>query len=138
MASRELHSGHESRGGIMSNSLADKYVRWFEYEKDAHAKVLASLDAVPRASCSSSSYTKALSLMGHIIAARRLWLFRLGGLNQAPTDFFPTDVDTAGLRRQLGETENAWDSYLQGLDDQKISITFEYKSMEGRKFRNTV
>ena len=33
----------------MAGNLADRYRRWFEYEKDAHAKVLASLAAVPAA-----------------------------------------------------------------------------------------
>ena len=31
----------------MARELAGRFQRWFEYERDAHAKVLRSLESVP-------------------------------------------------------------------------------------------
>ncbi|MGH9332163.1 MAG: hypothetical protein ACRD21_00235, partial [Vicinamibacteria bacterium] len=65
-------------------TMADRYRRWFAYEKDAHQKTLQSLYEVPEGRRTDPSFQKALSLVGHLVAARQLWLHRLGIRPTAP------------------------------------------------------
>ncbi|MDQ6651715.1 MAG: hypothetical protein M3Y84_03115 [Acidobacteriota bacterium] len=65
----------------MNATLIDRYRHWFAYEKDSHAKTLDSLNAVPEELRQKEEFRKAVYLMGHIVAARRMWLFRFGVLH---------------------------------------------------------
>ena len=62
---------------MTAQRLADQYRRWFEYEKDSDAKVLASLKAVAEELQSSEGFQRAVDLMAHIVAARSMWLYLL-------------------------------------------------------------
>ena len=64
----------------MSDTLITRFRRWFEYEEDAHAKVLASLDTIPSDRRDGPEYRKAVSLFAHIVMGRRIWLGRLRDL----------------------------------------------------------
>jgi len=122
----------------MDDGGRERYRRWFEYEKDSHAKVLASLDSVPTELRSSQPFQKAVSLMGHIVAARRLWLFRLGHAAEAPSEFFPANVSLRDLSARVEKMQTEWSEYLEGLTEQDLSRVFTYQSLEGPRFRNTV
>src|SRR5438270_9343480 len=93
------------------STLADRYRRWFEYEKDAHIKVLASLDSVPSENRTSSAFGKAISIMGHLVAARQLWLFRFGVSPKKPDDFFPTGLSLPDLIGQVEEIHGVWTAF---------------------------
>ncbi len=122
----------------MSNDLANRYRRWFDYEKDAHAKVLASLAAVPAAKREAPEYRKALSLLGHMMAARQLWLFRFGLGKDAPKEFFPEGLTLEEATKRVETMHRAWTEYLGRLDDTELARVFEYQSLEGSRFRNTI
>ena len=122
----------------MASTRADQYRRWFEYEKDSHRKVLASLAAAPAQSRVLAPFQKATALLGHIVAARWLWLFRFNVAPQGPAGIFPSNVTLDALTRQLGEMESAWDAYLAGLDDAELDRQFTYRSLEGDWFSNRV
>jgi uncharacterized damage-inducible protein DinB len=122
----------------MTDALVRRFRRWFDYEKDAHAKVLASLEAVPNELRGSREYEKALTLMGHIIAARRLWLHRLGLAREAPREFFPQGINLSELAAQADAMHAAWTEYLKTLDDGALERVFEYRSQEGPRFRSSV
>ena len=98
-----------ARYGGMHRTTAEEYRRWFEYEKDSHQKVLASLNAVPAQLRSSPAFQKAVDMMAHLIAARR-----------------------------LSEMESAWSAYLSRLDATEIARVFEYRSLDAGWFRNTI
>ena len=117
--------------------MIDRYRRWFEYEKDSHAKTLESLSAVAPVLHGSEQFGKALYLMGHIIAGRRMWLFRLGFLSEN-VELFPGVTDLRDLSVQLSEMEALWSQYLSHLEDADLERVFEYQSYEGGRFRNTV
>ena len=121
----------------MNDLLINRYRRWFEYEKDSHAKTLASLNAVPEKLREAEAYRKAVYLLGHIIAARRMWLFRFG-VAKENVELFPRDVDLAELPAQLAEMETLWFEYLSELNDTELARVFEYQSYEGPRFRNTI
>jgi uncharacterized damage-inducible protein DinB len=122
----------------MAMDVIERYRRWFEYERDSHAKVLASLNAVPGHLRESPSFQKALDLMAHIVAARWLWLFRFGAAKEGPGEFFPQAVSLADLAERVQKMQEAWSGYLSRLDEPEVSRTFEYRSYEGEWYRNTV
>lgn len=123
----------------MASTPLEQYRRWFDYEKDSHAKVLASLAAVPEESRSSEGFQKAVELMAHLVAARRLWLYRLGAANDAPkaSEFFQRGVSLPDLESRLADIQARWSAYLGELTVDDLGRPFEYRSLEGEGFRNT-
>src|SRR5687768_3540202 len=115
----------------------EKYRRWFEYEKDSDAKVLASLQAVADPLRGMPQFQKAVDLLTHLVAARNMWLYRLGH-GSKPAELFPLETPLANLPKLLAEMETAWSSYLENLTDEQIDRVFEYQSYDGPRFRNTV
>ena len=121
----------------MNTSGIDRYRRWFEYEQDSHAKTLDSLNAVPASLRQSAEFRKAVYLMGHIVAARRMWLFRFGVVKEN-AELFPEETRIEDLTTQLSEMEKSWSQYLSQIDDTDLARVFEYQSYEGLRFRNTI
>ena len=128
------------RSSAGAGTRAGDYRRWFDYERDSHAKVLAALNAVPPERRGAPEFQKAMTLVAHIVEARRLWLFRLGAASEGPGagDFFPENVSLPDLAGRLEAMQAAWSGLLEGLDDAAIAGPFEYRSFEGKRFRNTV
>jgi uncharacterized damage-inducible protein DinB len=122
----------------MSFSRVEQYRRWFEYEKDSHHRVLASLQSVSPDQRQSASFQKALDIMGHIVAARRMWLFRFGGTADRPASLFPTGTSLDELPGDLDAMERAWDDYLPRLTEDDLTRAFEYQSVDGGWFRSVV
>jgi uncharacterized damage-inducible protein DinB len=121
----------------MNNSMIDRYRRWFEYERDSHAKTLDSLNAVANELRASEQFRKAVYLLGHIVAARRMWLFRFGVVKEN-AELFPQETSVSDLTAQLSEMETLWSEHLSQIDDTELARVFEYQSYEGVRFRNTV
>jgi uncharacterized damage-inducible protein DinB len=122
----------------MSTHITDRFRRWFEYEKDAHQKTIASLLAAPADKRSHPSYQKAVDLFAHIAAARLMWLFRFGIISESPRELFPQQVAVESLSSLAEEIHSAWTSYLERLDDAEIGRVFEYQSLDGPRFTNSV
>jgi uncharacterized damage-inducible protein DinB len=122
----------------MARAMLDRYQRWFNYEKDAHQKVIRSLESVPVEKRATAEYQKAVDLFGHIIAARRLWLGRLGILPPATGPAFPKNAQLDEIVHQAKEVEQAWDGYYRRLTDEEAQKTFEYTSLDNKRFRNTL
>lgn len=122
------------------SSLADRYRRWFEYEKDSHAKVLTTIRAAAPEAQTSPAFAKAVTLLGHILTARRVWLFRLGAAAECPRpeEFFPAGLSVSELSARAEATHAAWDRYLSRLDDAELARTFRYKSFDAGWFQDTV
>jgi uncharacterized damage-inducible protein DinB len=132
----------DNRGAAMPTT-PERYRRWFEYEKDSHAKILAALNAVPEPQRSSEAYERAVSLMAHLVLARWLWLFRFGvgpreRVPQTAAEFFPRNVSMAELPGRVAEMEAAWESYLARMDEAEVSRVVQYQSLDAGGFRNTV
>ena len=88
----------------MADELVSRFRRWFEYEVDAHAKVVASLGTVPADRRGGPEYRKAVALLAHVVAARRVWLGRFGVLPPAAGPLFPDDPELAHGRRRVGHS----------------------------------
>jgi uncharacterized damage-inducible protein DinB len=118
--------------------LIERFQRWFEYEIDAHAKTIASLESVPLEKRGGSEFKKAAAVFGHLVAARRVWLFRLGIASAPVGSLFPEDPDLAEVISGWREAEGLWKNYLSTLSDADIEKVFEYKAFDGGRFRNTI
>jgi uncharacterized damage-inducible protein DinB len=122
----------------MTTNMVERFRRWFEYEKDAHTKTLLSFQTVPDAERSSPSFQKAVSLFAHIVAARKLWMFRFGVSSEAVTDIFPQNIPLEGLSIFADEMHKVWDSYLARVDEEELARIFEYRSLDGERFQNQI
>jgi uncharacterized damage-inducible protein DinB len=122
----------------MANGRTDQYRRWYAYEMDSHAKTVAALSASEAAYGNEAAWQKAVDLLAHVAAARRLWLFRLGWTACPPADVFPRGVGLHEAERQLAEVEQECEAVLRRLTDADLDREFEYASMEGPRFRNRV
>jgi uncharacterized damage-inducible protein DinB len=121
----------------MSRVIVERYQRWFDYERDAHAKVIRSLESVPAERRSSAEFRRAVSILGHIAAARRVWLFRFGVIPDGPTTLFP-ETQLADVVGELQTIQEKWTDYLSRADDEQLSRFFEYKSLDAGRFRNRI
>lgn len=122
-------------------TMADRYRRWFAYEKDAHEKTLASLETVPEESRADPAFAKSVSLLAHIAAARQLWLFRFGVRAKGPAtvaELFPEGASLESVARSVREMHQEWSEYLRDLDETELARVFEYRAIEGARFRNRV
>jgi uncharacterized damage-inducible protein DinB len=117
---------------------SDRYRRWYDYEQDAHAKVLQSLETVPESRRTSAEFHKAVELLAHLVAARRLWLYRFGVAPNPPLAMFPQGVSLAELAKTLREMQEHWSAYLGRLDEAELARMVEYKSLDAGWFRNRV
>jgi uncharacterized damage-inducible protein DinB len=122
----------------MATDVIARYRRWFEYEQDAHAKVLASFDSVPTERRETQEFRKAVALFAHIVAARRMWLARLGVIPTAPGSLFPDDPQLAQVANTWREVQESWRAFLAGADDAALAREFEYQSLDAGRFRNRV
>jgi uncharacterized damage-inducible protein DinB len=119
----------------MTDTMTDRFCRWFVYEKETNAKVLGSLATVPENRREEDPYREALELFGHMIAARSFWLYRFGIAPQ-PENLFPEETSIDDLAARAQTMYAAWDGYLATLTDSELSNCFEYQSTEGDKYRN--
>lgn len=122
----------------MPPTLLDQYRRWFEYEKDAHRQVLASLETVPPEGRGSEGYRKALDLMGHLLAARRMWLHRIEPSHERPAAIFPTGVALEGLPDGFAAMERDWDAAFARLTDADLDRTYTYRTSEGDEYASVL
>jgi uncharacterized damage-inducible protein DinB len=122
----------------MGQAAIGRYRRWYEYERDAHEKVIRSLESVPFDRHSSPEYTRAVSIFAHMIAARRMWIGRLGILPPLSGSLFPEQPELEKVLALNQEVEAAWSKYLDQLDDEAIDRSFEYQSLDAGRFRSRI
>ena len=118
-------------------NMIDHYRRWFTYERDVHRTTLESLTRLDESQKASPSFQKAIDLLAHVIAARRMWLFRFG-VTAEKVELFPRDVKVETLVASIEQMESDWNQYLSTLSDDDLQRVFEYTSYEGRRFRNSI
>lgn len=124
----------------MSDEGINRYRRWFAYETDAHAKVIASLETVPVERRGEPEFQKAIAVLAHVIAARKMWLARLGviPMSSDPGTLFPKDAGLDQAAELWREVQELWEKYLATLDDAAIGREFEYQSLDAGRFRNRI
>jgi uncharacterized damage-inducible protein DinB len=122
----------------MSQDMISRYRRWFEYEQNAHAKVVESLETVPADRRSGPEFRRAVAILSHVIAARRMWLGRLGVIPISPTPLFPEGAELGKVADELRSVEARWTEYFGRLTDEDLGRVFEYQSLDAGRFRNRI
>jgi uncharacterized damage-inducible protein DinB len=122
----------------MTATFVAAFGRWFDYEKDSHRKVIASLESVPAGRRDSEPFQKALNIFGHMIAAREMWLSRLDASAAPPANLFPQDAKLAELPRQLEAMERGWAGYFDRLDEAELARVVSYRTSQGESYRSAV
>lgn len=115
-------------------SLADRFRRWYDYERDCNAKSLQMLESVPAERRSDPQFQKAVDRMAHLVAARRRWLNRLGHFPEAP-GLFPKETKLSDLGKMVADTEAAWVAYLARLDEGELNRVLEWETADGNRYR---
>lgn len=121
----------------MADGLSARFRRWFDYERDAHARVFGSLATVPEGRRDGHEYRKAVDLLAHIVAARRIWLARIVGDETGPVVVYPRDARIEDVAADWAEVEGRWAAYLEKLDDDALAKAVEYRTSDGVSGRNT-
>jgi uncharacterized damage-inducible protein DinB len=116
-------------------SLPDRFRNWYAYERDCNAKAVAMLESVPESARTNPNFQRAIDKMAHLIAARQIWLFRLGEWPERPATFFPTGTTLADLPPRLKAIEEAWNTYLANIDETNILAEFTFTSSTGDRYR---
>ena len=122
----------------MSQDTIARYRRWFEYEKDAHAKVVRSLETVPPDRRAAPEFRRAVAILAHVAADRRMWLGRLGVVPLSAAPLFPEGAELTQIAEELQAVEARWAEYLGRLTDEDLGRVFEYQSLDAGRFRNRV
>lgn len=115
--------------------MYERFRRLFRYEQDANAKVLASLATVPPANRASAEFSRAMTIFGHIIEARSIWLARLHGPAPAPASMFPAGLTLEDAARRSNAADGAWREWCDHLSDAKLRQAIDYVNSEQRRFR---
>lgn len=115
-------------------SLAERFRHWYAYERDCNAKAVQMLQSVPPSARGSASFARALGKMAHLVAARHMWLWRLGAAADRPTGPFPT-MTLDELPAAIKAVEERWTAYLARLTDADLQQDFDYAASDGRRYR---
>lgn len=108
-----------------------------DYEREANARILASLRSVPESNLRSESFKRARGIFGHVQNARHLWLSRLGGCRPRAFVMFP-DLPIDTLEDDSRVLDGLWGNHLRGLTDSDLSREVGYTSLDGTAYRSTV
>lgn len=115
-------------------SLSERFRHWYEYEKDCNRKALAMLGSVPGAGRASASFQRAVGKMAHLVAARHMWLYRLGVVADHPESWTPP-ATLDELPALVGAIEAKWTAYLATLTDESVAGEFVCTGGDGRRYQ---
>ncbi len=121
----------------MPQSMPDRFREWYNYERDCNAKTVAMLESVPPDRRDDPNYPRALRKLAHMVAARWMWLYRLGKIADHPPsrEWFPDLGTLDSLRPHLARIEAAWTTYLATIDETELARNLEWSLPDGRAWR---
>ncbi|HTW59414.1 MAG TPA: DinB family protein [Terriglobales bacterium] len=110
-------------------NLADYMRRQFAYNEWANQEVLSTMR-------SNGADDRSLRLMGHILAAERLWLERLKQQPQR-VPVWP-EPDLAQFEAEAAKLSRLWLEYLDLITAGDVSQSISYKNSKGEAWTNTI
>ena len=116
----------------------DQFQRLFEYEQNAHAKMLESVRLAAPHHQADADFIRIIDLASHIVTCRGMWLTRIRGGIGLPSTLFPTGLTLIDLEREVARTEQEWREYLETIDERELVRCVDYVSYEGGVFRSSV
>lgn len=123
----------------MALTIATQFEHWFRYEAESTRLLIEDLRALPAGLKARAEYQTMLDLVGHLVAARQMWLWRFGAEGASrPAEVFPKGVAIEDADRQFEETAAMWRAYLARLDEAEVGREFRYQSVDGGRWQNTI
>jgi uncharacterized damage-inducible protein DinB len=129
-------------------STVDEFRRLAEYERWANGRSLESIRAAEGGGFVSmasrvglppqqveAAFARALSIMGHLLWARRLWLTRLVA---QPAPKKPEPWTLMRLAEDARDLDTLWARYLERLKDPDLGTIVRYTSTEGAGYEQPV
>jgi uncharacterized damage-inducible protein DinB len=128
----------------------DRFRRMQGYEKWANELTIEAVGSCQRGLLSQASrigaapelihekYTRAMAIMGHILWARRRWLWRLGGCEPPPREMPTDEWPSARLIGESHQLDDLWQRYLAGLELPDLERTVHYHASDGREHADSV
>ena len=123
---------------MQQNPRIERYLRLLSHERDAHGAVVRSLRDLPEPGRSDDRYRRAVDLLHHVAAARRVWLDRVEDATRPPRAVFPAGAPLGTVERELEEAVDVWAAYLREAADDDLRSAIAYRNSKGVPFRNTV
>jgi len=117
-----------------SRSFVERFRHWYEYEKACNQQALQMLQSVPPANRSSAPFARAVGKMAHLVAARHMWLFRLGVVENHPESSFPA-TPLEQLPAAIDRVEHGWTNYLAQLTESDLAAELTYTARDGKRYR---
>ncbi len=118
------------------NGYLARFRRWYDYERDCNAKVMAMLESVPAGGRSSEAFVRALDKAAHVQAARLMWLHRLGACAEGPESLFPEGASLGDLAAMTAGAERNWVAYLGSLTEADVLADVEWIGVEDKRYRH--
>ena len=115
-------------------TLIERFRHWYDYERDCNAKVIAMVESVPEPRRTSDAFTKAVGKAVHIIAARHMWMYRMGGCADRPESPFPT-MALGELPGYTARIEALWTDYLARVTEHQVVADIEWVGPDGKRRR---
>lgn len=115
-------------------SFVERLRHWYEYEKDCNQKALQMLQSVPPPNRSSPQWERAIGRMAHLVAARHMWLYRLGVVDDRPKRIFP-EMTLEELPAAIEKIERQWTNYLAGLSESDLLMEFTYVASDEKRYQ---
>lgn len=116
--------------------MIKQFQSWLSYEADAGHRALEMIASVPAENRGLPQYQKALDKLAHTLAARALWLRRLGYDEPFMDKLFPTGMSQQQLTGLMPQVYSTWTAWLAVRTDDDLAEKLEYQSMEGDRFSN--
>ena len=115
-------------------TMSHRFRNWYDHERDCNAKTLKMLNSVPGEKRTLPEFQRALDLLGHLVKARQMWLYRLAAWPEYPGGWDSTGKSLDQFPDLLAAIEAAWTEYLSKIDDGLLARKLTWKTMDGKQF----
>lgn len=113
-----------------TTAYKDYFIRLFEHDRWANARVIAAMESL-----GDRLPQKPLDRLGHLLICQKAWAQRMRAEPNPVTELFPSwTLEEA--KTHAADISALMKSFLETLPENELHQEFEYRSTEGKTFRN--
>ncbi len=105
------------------------FQQFFQHMRWADGEVLQLLNQQPAA-----RHPSVLRLFSHLLAAERVWLLRIQGVDSASQPIWP-DLSLEEINRLTAENVSSYAAFLAEVQDEHLATEVSYTNSQGVSFR---
>lgn len=118
-------------------TIIKMFIHQLDHEAWANEKVIDALNTVGDDRQPDDRFQRAVDKLAHTMAARDIWLWRMGGRDARPEAVFPEGVDLALLPEWSLRCLTEWKAWLAELGQPALAEPVHYNSSDGAAYTNT-